>query len=434
MTTITKNDPKVLNGWAFYDWANSVYPLVITSTIFPEYYNRVTSTESSDLVNFLGFEIVNTALYSYAISLSFLLIAALSPFLSGIADARGLKKGFMKTFAWIGAFSCAMLFAFTGPNLMWGIGFFMLASIGYSGSVIFYNAYLPEIATPDRHDLLSAKGFSLGYIGSVILLCFNLWMLLQPTFFGIPEESSLAARISFLTVGVWWFGFSFVTFSRLPKNVYHRQSKATPFLQGFEELKSVWNALKFLPLIRLYLGAFFAYSMGMQTVMYLAPTFGAKEIGLPGNKLIISILIIQLVAIGGATFFARLSGRIGNVKTLIVMVLIWIGVCLGAFFVYDEYGFYILAFFVGLVMGGIQSLSRSTYAKMLPETRDHASFFSFFDIAEKIAIVLGTASYGLIEDVTGSMRYSIIALTLFFLVGFFLLLRLKKQEKRKTIS
>lgn len=422
------NDPKITNAWAFYDWANSVYPLVITSTIFPEYYNRVTSTQETDLVHFLGFEVVNTALYSYALAFSFLLISVLSPFLSGIADYTGRKKTFMRFFAWLGAFACAMLFNFTGPNLLFGIAFFTLASIGFAGSLVFYNAYLPEIATSDRHDRLSARGFSMGYIGSILLLGFNLWMILQPDFFGLSGNTTLSSRISFLTVGIWWFGFSLVTFYWLPANVFRKQPKGSPYLQGFHELKSVWRALRFHPLLKRFLGCFFVYSVGLQTVMYMAPTFGAKEIGLPGNKLIISIMVIQVIAIVGATLFARLSGKIGNIPTLITMVIIWIGVCGGAYFVYDATGFYILAFMVGLVMGGIQSLSRSTYSKLLPETEGHASFFSFFDVTEKIAIVLGLVVYGAIEDITGSMRNSIVFLIAFFVIGLVLLINLNQKQ------
>jgi len=422
-----------MNAWSFYDWANSVYALVITSTIFPEYYNRVTTLAGNDQVFFLGFEITNTALYSYALSFSFLLISLLSPFLSGMADYSGKKKLFMKSFAYLGAFSSAMLYFFTGPNLEYGIVLVILASVGFSGSLVFYNGYLPEIATPAMHDRLSARGFSWGYTGSILLLGFNLWMLLQPNTFGIAEGSDLPARISFLTVGIWWFGFSQVTFYYLPKNVYHRKPQGNLALQGLKELKNVWHQLRELPYLGYFLLAFFLYSMGLQTVMYLAPTFGAKEIGMPGNKLIISIMIIQVIAIGGAYIFSRLSGKIGNIPALIVMVSIWIFICIGAYFVYEAQGFYVLAAFVGLVMGGIQSISRSTYSKLLPATKDHASFFSFYDIAEKLAIVIGTASYGLIEDITGNMRNSIIALVIYFMAGLSVLVVLKrKQNEQKT--
>lgn len=421
-----KTDRKIQNAWAFYDWANSVYPLVITSTIFPEYYNSVTATERTDVVDFLGFEVVNTALYSYALSFSFLLVALLSPFLSGIADYGGKKKAFMRFFAWLGAASCSMLFFFTGPNLVYGMVAFTLASIGFSGSLVFYNAYLPEIAKPEEQDLLSARGFSMGYIGSVLLLAANLWVVLQPGTFGIPDQSTLPARIAFLTVGLWWFGFSLIPLAYLPANLYQRHPRKGLILQGFRELNRVRRALGGMPQLKGFLAAFFLYSVGLQTVMYMAPTFGAKTIGLGSGQLTLSILLIQLVAIAGATLFARLSSRIGNVPTLILMVMMWVVICSGAYLVYEARGFYILAFGVGLVMGGIQSLSRSTYAKFLPATQDHASYFSFYDITEKLSIVLGTLAYGLIEELTGSMRNSVVFLVLFFLGGLWLLVRLHR--------
>lgn len=422
---------RIKNAWAFYDWANSVYPLVITSTIFPKYYNTVTTSgDGSDIVRFLGFDFVNTALYSYALSFSFLLVALIAPFLSGIADYGGKKKAFMRFFAWLGALSCSLLFFFTGPNLVFGIAVFILASIGFSGSLVFYNAYLPEIAAPHEQDRLSARGFSMGYIGSVILLSFNLWMVLQPGTFGIAEGSSLPARTAFLSVGLWWFGFSLIPFTYLPTNFYQKPQRKSLIFQGFRELAGVWRSLQEQPFLRGFLGAFFLYSVGLQTVMYLAPTFGAKTIGLSSGELTLSILIIQLVAIGGAMLFARLSGIIGNIGTLIVMILIWIGVCISAYFVYDATGFYVLAFGVGLVMGGVQSLSRSTYSKFLPETQDHASYFSFYDITEKVSIVIGTLGYGLIEELTGSMRNSVMLLVGFFIGGLILLIRLSYLDRK----
>lgn len=423
---------KVQNAWAFYDWANSVYPLVITSTIFPKYYNSVTTSGGNDIVNFLGLEIINTALYAYALSFAFLVVVVIAPFLSGIADYGGKKLAFMRFFAWLGAFSTAMLFFFTGPNIVFGITAFILAGIGFSGSLVFYNAYLPEIAPPSFHDRLSARGFSLGYLGSVILLSFNLWMVLTPTTFGIEENSTLPARFAFLTVGLWWFGFSWIPFSYLPRNVYHKHPQKRLIFQGIRELRGVWHAVKIMPYLKRYLLAFFLYSVGLQTVMYLAPTFGAKTIGLSSGQLTASILIIQLVAIAGATLFARLSGMFGNVSTLMSMLLIWIGICAGAYFTTTPNGFYALAFSVGLVMGGTQSLSRSTYAKLLPETQDHASYFSFFDITEKIAIVLGTLGYGLIESLTGSMRNSVSFLILFFALGLVALWRLHVLYQKNT--
>lgn len=425
------NQKKVQGAWAMYDWANSVYSLVITSTIFPVYYNSVTKgIDGSDRVDFFGWEVVNTVLYSYSISFSFLIIAIFSPLLSGIADASGKKLFFMKVFAYLGSISCAGLFFFDGSNLEFGILCSVMASIGYAGSIVFYNAFLPEIAEEHEYDFLSARGFALGYIGSVILLVFNLLMIQFPDWFGVPE-GSFAARFSFLITGLWWAGFAQIPFRYLPKNPYKRNIQREFLLKGYKEIKKVFFQVRDIPVMKRFLVSFFFYSMGVQTVMYLAASFGDKELGLPGDQLILTVLIIQFVGIGGSYLFAFVSKFFGNKVSLMVMVLIWIGICVAAYFVYSVYEFYALAFVVGMVMGGIQSLSRSTFSKLIPDTTtEHASFFSFYDVTEKLAIVIGTFSYGAIEQLTGSMRNSAVSLGLFFAVGlgFLLLVTIPKRS------
>ncbi len=422
---------KVINAWCMYDWANSAYSLVITSTIFPVYYATVTrGAYGNDMVDFFGIPLTNTVLYSWSISLSFLLVAILSPLLSGIADYSGQKKTFMRFFTYMGSIACCGLYFFEGENIEYGIICSILASIGYSGSLVFYNAFLPEITSPDRYDVVSAKGYSYGYIGSVILLVISLAMVISPASFGIPTEG-IATKISFLMVGFWWFAFAQVTFYFLPNNGFNKQPHGSILRKGYLEIRYVWQKVQKLHMLKRFLISFFFYSVGVQTVMYLAATFGDKELRLPADKLILTILIIQLVAIGGSYLFAWISGKKGNKFSLMMMVLIWVFICFYAYFVTTASQFYILAFIVGLVMGGIQSLSRSTYSKLIPEdTTDHASYFSFFDVVDKMAIVLGTFSYGLIEQMTGSMRNSTVALALFFLVGFYFLLRVTIPLKK----
>ncbi|WP_297335386.1 MFS transporter [Algoriphagus sp.] len=431
MLVSLKNKRKVQNSWAMYDWANSVYSLVITSTIFPVYYNSVTQgLNEFDKVSFFGFEIINTVLYSYSISFSFLIIAIISPLLSGVADSSGKKLEFMKFFAYLGSIACMGLFFFDANNIEWGIGCSVIASIGYAGSIVFYNAYLPEISEESEYDLLSAKGFALGYIGSVILLIVNLLMIQMPHWFGIPE-GGFAARFSFLITGLWWAGFSQIPFLLLPKNPYNKKIKRKFLFVGYQEIKKVFREVRQIRVMNRFLAAFFFYSMGVQTVMYLAATFGDKELGLPGDQLIITILIIQFVAIIGSYFFAFISKKFGNKSSLVVMVLIWTMICGAAYYVYTVYEFFALAFVVGLVMGGIQSLSRSTFSKLIPQsTTQHASYFSFYDVTEKLAIVIGTFSYGVIEQFTGSMRNSALSLGIFFLVGlgFLVLVSIPKKE------
>jgi MFS transporter, UMF1 family len=435
MLNTLENPKKVQNAWAMYDWANSVYSLTITSTIFPIYYNSVTTTSTgNDKVSFFGFEIVNTVLYSYSLSFSFLMVVLISPLLSGMADYGGKKLLYMKFFAYLGSLSCVGLFFFTGENIEWGILCSVFASIGFSGSIVFYNSFLPEIAKPEEFDFLSARGFSLGYIGSVLLLVLNLVMVEFPHLFAL-QNGGQAARWSFLITGLWWAGFSQIPFRILPNNPYNRRVSKELFWKGYQEIRTIFGEIRKDNRLNKFLASFLFYSMGVQTVMYLAATFGDKELQLPGDQLIITILIIQIVAIAGSYLFAYVSSKKGNKLALAVMVFIWIFICLGAYYVENVNQFFALAFVVGMVMGGIQSLSRSTYSKLIPEdTTMHASYFSFFDVTEKIAVVLGTFSYGFIEQISGSMRNSSLALGLFFMVGLGFLLLLKMPYSSNKTS
>ncbi|MEP7280095.1 MAG: MFS transporter [Bacteroidota bacterium] len=418
---------KVISGWAMFDWANSVYNLVITTTFFPAYYAFVTSLKNfPGGIHFLGRTYVNTELKDYVMATGFLVIAFLSPILSSIADYRGNKKNFMRFFCYMGALSCSLLFFFDKDHVYLGLFCLMFAGIGFYGSQVFYNSYLPEIAEEKDMDRVSAKGYSFGYIGSVLmqLIGFGL-VLLMP---GTP----LPLKITFLLVGIWWVGFAQITFKVLPTSSRsERQSKTHILANGFIELKKVWDQLVNLPVLKRFLSAFFFYSMGVQTVMLVAIDFGIKELKLEDTKLIVTAVIIQLVAIAGAIGMSKLSNRIGNIKVLILTVLLWIGICVSGYFMQTEMQFYILASLVGLVMGGIQSMSRSSYSKFMPETKDTASFFSFYDVTEKLAIVIGLISFGLIEGITHSMRSSLLALMGFFAAGLVLLL-LTAQKIKKT--
>lgn len=426
-----KNDKRIIRAWAFFDWANSAYNLVITSTIFPAYYVAITAdSRNGDRVNFFGRQFINTALSNYALAAAYLVMVVLLPILTSIADYRGNKKIFMRFFTWLGALACCALFVFDKNNIEFGIICSALAAIGYSGGFVFYNSYLPEIATLDMQDNVSAKGFTYGYIGSVILQIVCLVFVLMPGTFHLTKGG--AAQLSFLLVGLWWIGFAHIPFSILPKGSPNAEPRHLNIIKGgFIELGHVWTKVKSMPLLKRFLPAFFFYSMGVQTIMLVAAGFGAKELKMETSGLIEIILIIQLVAIGGATLMSRLSGIYGNVRVLAGTVVIWIAACIGAYFTRTVTEFYGLAIIVGLIMGGIQSLSRSTYSKYLPQDiPDTASFFSFYDVTEKLAIVGGMASFAFIEELTGSMRNSALALCVFFLLGLILLLSLLKAEKR----
>lgn len=413
---------RIINAWCMYDWANSVYSLVITTAIFPIYYNAVTTSSSgSDIVSFFGIEIVNSVLYSYSLSFSFLILTFFQPILSGIADFSGNKKLFLRLFMYLGSFSCMALYFFDGDNVEFGIICSVVASIGFTGSLVFYNAFLPEIASARDFDRISARGYTFGYIGSVILLIICLILIQMFDSFGFKDSKS-ATKFTFLLVGVWWIIFSQITLYFLPQNVKKIKVNFEILSHGIRELFKVWNYIKNVRNLRLYLFSYFFYSMGVQTIMLVASYFGSKELSLDQDKLIFTILIIQIIAIFGAYFFAYISKIKGNKFSLVVMNIAWIFICLSAYFTTNENQFYFLAAAVGILMGGIQSLSRSTFSKLIPsEINDNASFFNFYAISYNISVVVGTFSYGYIEQITGSMRSSILALMTFFIIGLFIL-------------
>ena len=434
-----KGDKKVLRAWAFYDWANSVYPLVISTAIFPIFYGEL--FVDSDYINFLGINYKSSALIQHITSLVFLFLAILIPILSGVADFLGNKKNFMKFFCYLGSLSCIGLYFFDLENIYLGLSFYFLALFSFWASLVFYNSYLPDIAFPKQQDRISALGYSYGYVGSVLLLVFNLAMIMLPEFFGISNENNegkmQAMRISFLLVGLWWVSFSQYTFYYLPQNLNNVDKKdalkKSVIFSGFLELKEVWEILKKDISVKKFLIAFFTFSCALQTIILIATYFGEEEILWKNGDektlgLIISMLIIQLIAILGAMLTATVSNKIGNIKTLIFLNLIWFLLCLGAYFVQYPIEFYIIAGFVGMVMGGTQALSRSTYSKLIPKTENTCSYFSFFQMCMILSIVLGTFMSGIVDQLTGSLRNSIIIFAVIFILGAILLRDIKMKS------
>jgi UMF1 family MFS transporter len=430
---------KVVNGWAMYDWANSVYNLVITSTIFPAYYEAVTGDGNEntliDKIKIGGYEFANTSLYNYVLGIAFIIVAIISPLLSSIADYRGNKKQFLQFFCTMGSLACASLYFFDSNHIIGGLISVIIACVGFWSSFVFYNSYLPEIAAPEDRDRISAKGFTMGYIGSVILQIICFVFVLKPAMFGITVGQ--ASQFSFLLVGIWWLGFGWWSIARLPesKGQMHLGNKENLLSAGYKELHKVWKQLRHLPILKKFLSAFFFYNMGVQTVMLAATLYGKSELNIPTTNLIIAILIIQVVAIPGAYFMAKLASSWGNFNTLMVAVLIWIVACVIGYTIPRNgvMQFYTLAIMVGFIMGGIQSVSRSTYAKLMPETKDTTSFFSFYDVTEKIAIVIGMFSFGLINEITGSQRNAVLALCLFFIMGLILLYLTSKHKHNAAV-
>lgn len=435
-----KGNKKIINGWVFYDWANSVYNLVISSAIFPIFYANITEKfyleklgrveeglreGENVMVSFFNWEVSNSVIFSYTLSASFLMVALLSPLLSGVADYTGSKKHFMQFFCYLGAASCISLYWFNPANIEWGMLSIFLASIGFWSSFVFYNSYLPEIAEPKDQDRISAKGFSMGYFGSMILLIICLSIIL---FIDVKYTA-----VSFILVGLWWAGFAQITFIRLPSNIHRRKPKKEFILKGFKELKKVFVEFRSTKRLKRYLLSFFFFNTGVQTVMLMAVVFAKKEINWTGNGgdtgLIISILLIQLLGAAGAYLMSFISSKIGNLNTLLIVVSCWIILCVLAYLITEPIEFYLLAAGVGLVMGGVQALARSTYAKFLPKTKETASYFSFYDVTEKIGIVLGTFFFGFMENLTGDIRSSVLALIAFFILGVIFLILVPKKEK-----
>jgi len=411
--TPAMNNPRTINAWAIFDWANSAYALVITVAIFPGYFLTLTD----DTVNVLGLRMSDSTLYAWSIALAYLIIAAVSPILSGIADYGGRKKVFLRFFTTMGALACFSLLFFTGMPTLWvGVVGFILATIGFAGGIVFYNSFLPIIATEDRYDDVSAKGFSYGFIGSVILLVANLIVIMNYGWFGF-SDGLRAVPTAFVMVGLWWIGFAQIPLRRLPED---RPAKPVENLlgKGYKELRKAWRNLRANPNAMRFLIAFFCYNAGVQAVLFLAATFAEKELHFSSTGLIFLVLILQIVAIGGAWASAKLSGKKGNKFSIVTMLIIWTVICIVGYFVQTGLDFYLLAAGVGVVMGGIQSLSRSTYAKLLPEnTADTASYFSFYDVMDKVSTVVGTFTFGFVEQITGGMRNSVMALAVFFVLS-----------------
>lgn len=430
MSEIIKNVKKTINAWALFDWANSAYALVISTAIFPIFF--IANTDP--VIHIGSFSFTNSSLWTFAVSISYVIIAFLSPILSGMADYSGRRMYFLKIFTVLGSLSCIALYYFKGvPQLWLGTSAFILATIGFSGGIVFYNSYLPLIATEDKYDKVSAKGFAAGYIGSVILLLFILWMVLSPDTFNIPGETkalqeNAASRIGFVLVGVWWIVFAFISFRNLPKDnkLFTDENLLT---KGFQEIKKVFGELKHQPELKKFLWAFFFYSAGVQTIIYVATVFAKIILNFESQEMIAIVLVLQLVGIIGAYLFAYISDQIGNKKSLTIMILIWILICVVAYFTTGKSLFYVLAGLVGMVMGGIQSLSRSTYSKMLNDKdEDVTSYFSFYDVLYKSSIVAGTLAYGAVDNLTGNLRYSVLALGVFFVIGLVILSRTNFQK------
>ncbi len=412
-----------------FDWANSAFALVISAAVFPAYF----SSQADDQFSFAGIDFTDDSIYSYSITFAYFVLIIAVPLLSGMADSGGRRKSFMKLFTYIGGIACMLMFFFEGHSLLWlGLACFALANIGFGGGLVFYNSFLPIIADQHEMDALSAKGFVLGYVGSVILLVVCLVLILTGEMWS-ANNLSIPARISFFLVGVWWIAWAQLTFRRLPKEDRVEDTSGL-VRKGLQELKGVLHQLKSMVQTKRFLFSFLFYNAGVQTVLYLAGTFAEKELDFASDELIYLILVLQLCGALGAYLFAKISERIGNKLTLMALIILWTSVCGFAFLTEEKSKFYILAFLVGLTMGGIQALSRATYSKLIEDKKDEsASFFSFYNIMYYVSTMMGTFIFGMLSQQTGSMRYSILALGGLFIIGALILMTVNLQKTDKTV-
>ena len=429
-----KGSKKLIGAWALYDWANSVYSLVISSAIFPIYYSQYVFSQTNS-VEILNLDINKDTLISSVSALSFLLIAFLSPLLSGIADFIGNKKIFMKFFVYMGSLSCIGLYWFELETIEISLLFYTLGLIGFWGSLVYYNSYLTDITYPNQTNKVSAKGYTMGYVGSVILLLINLFMINFYETFGFESEIA-AMKSSFAIVGIWWLSFSQYSFYHLPTGNRGVKVPKNIIWNGFKELKGVYKFIRTSKRFTRFLLAFFIFSFSLQTVLYIASYFGVSEIEWASSSeqtsgLIISILLIQIVAIGGAYFFTKMAQKYGNILVLTFAIFLWGAVCLYAYFIKTPIQFYMIAGLVGLLMGGTQPVARATYSLFIPDTKDTTSFFSFYDVTEKIGIVFGMIFYAAAAQITGSVRFSVIIFMFFFFMGALLLTRVPRIDKNK---
>lgn len=430
-TPLPKGSKKLIGAWTLYDWANSVYSLVISTAIFPIYYSEYIFANSDSILLF-NMDINRDTVISLVSATSFLIIAFLSPLLSGIADYLGNKKSFMKFFVFMGSFSCIGLYWFELETIQLGLILYMLALVGLWGSLVFYNSYLPDITYPKQTNMVSAKGFTMGYIGSVILLIVNLIMITYYEQFNLSSEVQ-AMKYSFVLVGLWWLLFSQYSFYHLPRGNKGVKLPKNIIWNGFRELKGVYKIIRSSKKFTRFLTAFFVFSFSLQTIIFIAAYFGVNEIEWSSSSeqtagLIISVILIQIIAIVGAILFTKAADKFGNIVVLTIAIASWSIICGYAYFITTPIQFYLIAGFVGFLMGGTQTIARATYSLFIPETKDTTSFFSFYDVTEKIGIVIGMVLYGLAAQITGNIRFSILIFMFFFLLGAILLLRVPKVK------
>lgn len=414
-------------GWTMYDWANSAFSTTVVTTFLGPYL--LSLAEAQGGVNILGFIVEPAAFFPACVSLSVVLQVFFLPLLGAIADYSNLKKRMMMLFAYIGAGATIALFLIQGNLIVLGGVLFIIANLSFGAAVIFYNAFLPEIARPEERDSVSSRGFALGYLGGGLLLLANLVLF---NVMSANDQGGLAVRISLASAGVWWLVFTYLFPQR--RLVQRRPSRTLPdgesyLSHGIKQLRTTLSELiNQYPMSLRFLIAYLIYNDGIQTVIAISTSFAADELGASSGTLAILVLVIQFVAVGGALFFAWVARRVGTKQAIMISLVIWSAIVIFAFaFLYEEWQLWILGVAVALVLGGSQALSRSLFSQMIPTGRE-AEYFGFYEISERGTSWIGPIVFAIAVQLTGSQRLAIVSLIIFFVAGLLLLTRVNIRQ------
>ncbi len=418
------NDKREIFGWTMYDWANSAFSTTVVTTFLGPYLTSLADDMGG--VNILGFIVQPAAFFPACVSISVLLQVVFLPLLGAIADFSHLKKRMMLLFAYVGAASTLALFLVRGELVVLGGLFFIIANLSFGAAIVFYNAFLPEITTPDRRDSVSSRGFAYGYLGGGLLLLANLILL------RLMEDTGLAVRLSLASAGIWWLGFTYLFPQRLLRQ--RRPARELPpgesyLSQSLKQLRStLFELVREHPMALRYLIAYLIYNDGIQTVIVVSTQFASEELGAAEDTLVLLVLVIQFVAFGGAFAFNYLAGRIGCKQAVMTSLVIWSLIVIAAFaLLYEIWQLWILGVAVALVLGGSQALSRSLFSRMIPKGRE-AEYFGLYEISERGTSWIGPFVFALAVQLTGTQRVAIVSLIIFFVLGLFLLNRVDVRQ------
>lgn len=408
---------RAIRAWAMYDWANSAFVTTVMAAVLPVYYANVAAANLEPNMR--------TAAWAYTATISLLIVAVIGPILGAMADFSGAKKKFLLAFVIMGVIGTSALFFIGSGDYLLASAFYIVAALGFSGSIVFYDSLLPHIARPDEIDQVSSRGYAMGYLGGGILLAVNLAMIMLPP----SELTGLMTRLSFLTVAVWWLVFTIPLWRHVPeppRRILSGEDQANPIKASFSRLGHTFSQIRSFGEVFKFLAAFWLYNNGIGTIITMASIYG-KELQFSDTTVIGTLLMVQFVAMPFAFLFGWLAKKIGTKRAIYLSLGIYTLIAIMGYFMTQEIHFWLLGFAVATVQGGSQALSRSLFSRMLPKSQS-AEFFSFFGVSEKVAGMVGPLVFGLATQLLGGGRVGIISLVIFFILGGWLLTRVNEKE------